>query len=486
MQRHSLRGLFIVLFPLAPVSLGCTEEPIDLSDESGSLDEDTEETETGGEPSEESDGGPATDSEAPTVHITLDGATVPPPLESAAELHLQAEADDASDVSVVEFYIDDQLISSDDEAPYEANLTISNTSFNGVRRFSARAVDLTGNAAEDALLLPVVLPEPGTVEWEYLGPDDGERWLHVSIGAHDSALVVGEHSLLRISDAGELLMDYEFTYPVSAATATDDGGVIALGTIGDSLVVQRFNSEGTSVFLDFLEEFVGPNTEVIDATIGDNDRLIISSVNSYDGEVTGRISSIAYQIVVDLEWHHYLTRDGQPTNNMPIRVAVAPNGEIYATAAFEHSIQQTYFQLRRIGQAAYPWWTFEDLSASRSTYSDIVATEGGIFVAGRQDDQAAIARFDDEGDPITLYYVDGGHALVIERLGDDLLYGSKLDAPSEGMVIGRISTDGLTSWSTQLGTSETALDMAVTDIGHVYVLSEFGDSARPRLQRLHP
>jgi hypothetical protein len=163
MQRHSLRGLFIVLFPLAPVSLGCTEEPIDLSDESGSLDEDTEETETGGEPSEESDGGPATDSEAPTVHITLDGATVPPPLESAAELHLQAEADDASDVSVVEFYIDDQLISSDDEAPYEANLTISNTSFNGVRRFSARAVDLTGNAAEDALLLPVVLPEPGTV-----------------------------------------------------------------------------------------------------------------------------------------------------------------------------------------------------------------------------------------------------------------------------------------------------------------------------------
>jgi hypothetical protein len=61
-----------------------------------------------------------TDSEAPTVRITLEGATVTPPLESAAELHLQVEADDASGVSVVEFYIDDQLISSDDEAPYEA------------------------------------------------------------------------------------------------------------------------------------------------------------------------------------------------------------------------------------------------------------------------------------------------------------------------------------------------------------------------------
>jgi hypothetical protein len=97
-------------------------------------------------------------------------------------------------------------------------------------------------------------------------------------------------------------------------------------------------------------------------------------------------------MIFDLEWRHYLTRDGQSTNDMPTRVAVAPNGEIYATAAFDYSIQETYFQLRRIGQGAHPWWTFEDLGESRSTYSDIVATEGGIFVAGRQDDQAAIAR----------------------------------------------------------------------------------------------
>jgi hypothetical protein len=107
---------------LAVISHGCAKEPIDRSDETGSFDEDPEDTgtESEGEPSEESDDGMGTDSEAPTVRITLEGATVTPPLESAAELHLQVEADDASGVSVVEFYIDDQLISSDDEAPYEA------------------------------------------------------------------------------------------------------------------------------------------------------------------------------------------------------------------------------------------------------------------------------------------------------------------------------------------------------------------------------
>jgi hypothetical protein len=255
--------------------------------------------------------------------------------------------------------------------------------------FSARAVDLAGNATENALLLPVVLPEPGTVEWEYPGPDDGERWLHVSVGADDSALVVGEHSLLRISADGELLVDHQFTYPVSAATASDDGGMIALGTIEDSLIVQRFTPEGASVFLDFLEGFVGPNTQIIEAVVGDNDRLIISSVHPYAGEVTARISSIVYTVTVALEWHHYLTRDGQSTHGTPTRVAVAPNGEIYATAAFDASIQDTYFQVRRIGQGGYAWWTSEDLRNYRSSDADIVWTEHGMFVVGRQDDQAA-------------------------------------------------------------------------------------------------
>jgi hypothetical protein len=82
--------------------------------------------------------------------------------------------------------------------------------------------------------------------------------------------------------------------------------------------------------------------------------------------------------------------------------------------------------------------------------------------------------------------VVGDEALVLERLGDDLLYASKSEGVSERMVIGRIANDGLTRWSTELGYNETPLDLAVTDIGHMYVLSEFGDLARPRLQRLHP
>lgn len=489
MQHHSVRALFIALCPLAALSAGCTDEPIDLaddlSDESGSLDDDTG-TDTDPNADTETDDGMESDGEAPGVQLTLDGETVPAPLYSAAELHLRAQARDASGISVVEFYMDDQLIFADDEAPYEASVTLSNTSFNGVRRFSAHAVDFAGNAAETALLLPVVLPEPGTVEWEYLGPDDGERWLHVSMGADDSALVVGEHSLLRISAAGERLMEHEFTYPVSAATASDDGGVIALGTIDDLLVVQRFDSEGTSVFLDFLEGFVEPGTQIIEAVVGDNDRLIISSVNLYDDEVTARISSIAYTVVVDLEWHHYLTRDGQPTNNRPTRVAVAPNGEIYATATFQAELPDMYFQLRRIGQGAYPWWTAEDQCHYRSDYADIVATEHGMFVASSQDEQAAIARFDDGGNLLAWYYVDGGHALVLERLGDELLYASKSADISGRMIVGQIANDGQTRWSTELGDDETALDLAATEIGHTYVLSQFGELERPRLQRLHP
>jgi hypothetical protein len=97
-----------------------------------------------------------------------------------------------------------------------------------------------------------------------------------------------------------------------------------------------------------------------------------------------------------------------------------------------------------------------------------------------------IARFDDADNPTLLYYVDGDKALVLERLGDDLLVASKSDAPSERMVVSRIANDGPTHWSAEFGYRGTARDMAVTDIGHVYVLSEVDDDARPRLQRVHP
>jgi hypothetical protein len=478
MHRQPLRTLFFVVLPLVVTTLGCGEEPTDVAyestengDESGSLD-------AGGE------GLSAGDAEGPTVELMLEGDPHPPTLRSAGELHLQAEAYGPTGISVVEFYLDGQLISSDEHEPYTASVSIPDASSNGDHSLTARAYDSSGNMAESSVSLPVALPESGTVDWEYIGPGDGQRW--VVVGAEDSALVVSSREMLRISSAGTLLSTYEFTYDVSAVTASEDGGVIALGAIDGTLVIQRFTDNGVPMYLDLIEEFGEPNMSLTEVALSGDDRLVISSVNSHYTGDTARISSVALTDEVALEWHRYLVHDYKPTvSNRGTRVAVAPSGAIYTASTFEVAGYDINLQLRRIEHDGEYGPTFDEVLDYWSSYNDVVATDQGVFIAARLSEQAVIGRFNSDGDPTPLYYLDIGadKATVLEPMGDDLVYASVLD--DDSTKLGRISMDGEERWSKRFGGGDVVHDIALTSVGHMYVVSELDPEAW-RLRRIHP
>jgi hypothetical protein len=469
MNRQPLRTLSVVLFPLVAAALGCADEPSDIAyestetqDESGALD--------------------VGDDEGPTVEIMLDGDTGVNTIRSAGELHLLAEADATLGISVVEFYLDDELISSDATEPYAASMMIPDASFNGNRFLTARAYDSSGNMGESSIPLEVTLPESGTVSWEYIGPGEGQRW--VVVGADDSAMVVSSREMLRISTEGTLLSTYEFTYDVSAVTANGDGGVIAVGAIDGTLVIQRFTSDGVPIYLDLIEEFGDPTMSVTEVALSGDDHLVISSMNASHAGDTARISSVALADEAALEWHRYLIHDNHPTDNSrATNVAVAPSGEIFTTPTFDVPGHDVYLQLRKFEPNGAGSSSFDDLVNYRWSYNDVVATEHGVFVAARLSDQAVIGRFDLDGEPTAMYYIDADNALALEPVGDELVYASRMQ--NHSTKLGRISMDGDERWSKYLGGSDTIHDIALTSDGHMYVVSGI-DPGAWRLRRVHP
>jgi hypothetical protein len=470
MNRQPLRTLSVLAFPLVATLLGCGDEATDIADES---------TETGDENGSLDAG---EDAEGPTVEIMLDGDTLAPTLESAGELHLQAEANAPTGIGVVEFYLDDQLISSDETEPYAASVMIPDASWNGDRLLTARAYDFNGNMGESSMALSVALPESGTVDWEYIGPGNDPRW--VVAGADDSALVVSRHDMFRISAEGTLLSTYEFTYDVSAVTANHDGGVIAVGVIDGTLVIQRFTNEGVPLYLDLIDEFGDPDMSITEAVLSEDDRLVISSVHPHHVGDTTRISSVALTDEIALEWHRYLIRDSQATQTIPAtNVAVAPSGAVFMTPTFDAAGADVYLQLRRIEADGSEGSIFNDLSNYQSSYNDVIATDQGVFVAGRLAGYAVIARFGSAGDPMGLYYIDAAKAVVLEPVGDELVYASVM--PDYSTKLGRMSIDGDERWSKQLGGEDVVHDLALTSVGHMYVVSQIDPEAW-RLRRINP
>ncbi len=467
MNRQALLPLSIVLFPLVTATLACTEEdPVAMADAG---------TDTGDAGDEE-----ASDAQGPTVEIMLDDEAA---LRSAGELKILAEAEDPSGVDAIEFYLDDELVAIDASAPYRASVMIPDSSFNGERTLIARAYDANGNMSETAMPLTIELPDAGTVEWEYIGPGGGKRW--VLVGSQDTALVIDRHKMLHISTEGELLSSYEFSFDVSAVTQDDDG-VIALGSMGETLAIQRFGYDAVPLYLDLIDDFGAPGLSISDVAGGDG-RLVISSVSSthLDADLyTARISSVVYGEQDAIEWHRYLVRESQVTDpDRTVPVAMAPSGRIYTTPTFEAGPVMNYLQLRGFTRDGDDHATFEQLVHYRDAYFDIVASQQGVFAAGRLEELAAIERFDADGNLRGTFYMNAGAALAIEPVGDELAYASVM--PDASMKIGRVSANGAQRWTRNLGGGDIVRDIAVTSVGHMYVVSEW-DQAAWRLRRVHP
>jgi hypothetical protein len=90
------------------------------------------------------------DTTPPIVDITSpsDGATV------SDTITIQADASDETAMDSVEFYIDGSLLSTDSSSPYSASLDTTTLS-DGSHTITAKAIDTSGNSAEDSISINV-------------------------------------------------------------------------------------------------------------------------------------------------------------------------------------------------------------------------------------------------------------------------------------------------------------------------------------------
>ena len=92
------------------------------------------------------------DSDAPSVELTspVDGASIP----SGADITLRATAKDGGGIKVVQFFLNERLLSNDAQEPYELNYPGDLRP--GDYTLSVKATDFAGNTGEDAVELMVV------------------------------------------------------------------------------------------------------------------------------------------------------------------------------------------------------------------------------------------------------------------------------------------------------------------------------------------
>ena len=92
------------------------------------------------------------DTSGPSVRLTspVDGATIP----SGADITLRAEAEDDGGIKVVQFYLNERLLSNDAQEPYE--LDYPGDLRPGSYTLSVKATDFAGNVGEDEVEVNVV------------------------------------------------------------------------------------------------------------------------------------------------------------------------------------------------------------------------------------------------------------------------------------------------------------------------------------------
>ncbi len=142
------------------------------------------------------------DTTAPTVALTSpgNGAVVPDTVAITA-----IASDSGSGVARVEFRVDGTLLSSDLSAPYSANWDSTNASV-GSHTIQARAIDVTGNAANSSVVVSVPAPpETLTPVYRLYNKNNGSHFYTASEAEKNAVLSSTVYSLdgvaYRVSSA---------------------------------------------------------------------------------------------------------------------------------------------------------------------------------------------------------------------------------------------------------------------------------------------
>ncbi len=199
-----------------------------------------------------------------TVNHEFDSVSV----KSPGPVVLRAEASDDVAVAHVDFYWGDELLGSDDEAPYEHTIYVDSDVWNGSHKASAVALD-DGDQMSDPsaeVEVNIQLPLSGSHIWEAVDSSIFASWAHaVTTDSKGDVIVVGrvavsaDPSKTRIKihkyrgSDGKTLWERE--YPSLADVPNPQGPSVAHGVAVDSddnvYVVGRYdpNDDGGNLWV---------------------------------------------------------------------------------------------------------------------------------------------------------------------------------------------------------------------------------------------
>ena len=203
-------------------------------------------TETGADPGEDTESEPEPEPAPeldPALSLTL--VDTQSPIQSPTRATLRAEPITPEEVSRVDFFVDGELLGSDEQAPFEATWLVNRGAQNGTRALTAVAHGEQGPLGDPGeLSVEQALPAPGAQVWAYLdGLDNGNTVAFTDITALPDGRIAwtGRRGNYRLS----MMLDAQGT-PVWENTGFD-GATRCVVVDGDELVFLGAGNEHHNV-----------------------------------------------------------------------------------------------------------------------------------------------------------------------------------------------------------------------------------------------
>lgn len=322
---------------------------------------------------------PPQDNTAPEVSLTspTSGATL-----NQSYINLRANATDAQNgIARVEFYVDDQLVGTDYDAPYSANWRnqYSNGQWqypSGAYQFSAKAYDTEGNGREGDVV-SVMITTPNDIEiTEY---QTGLNNSNIAIDDQDNVWLTdinfgsgGVNGMHKLNPSSGLIEDFSIpdgeTFTVTAfndmiyarnrlwvpdcqaevvkayvidtqtietyntsnictdsrsTIVADSSGVIYVARTGDTNVIHKIDTNGDVSEIELPQDY-GLATMTVDS----QDRLVINFV--YDGaSTTSGVAYLSETGEIDVIYEREFDVNDVAALLYSQYISVAPNGDVW-------------------------------------------------------------------------------------------------------------------------------------------------------------
>jgi len=446
-----------------------------------------------------------------TVNDELDSTLI----KSAGPVVLRAEASDDVGVAHVDFYWDDELLGSDDEAPYELSFAVDSHAMNGSHSAYAIAHD-GGQASEasDEVAVKIQLPLGGSQIWEAVDSSVFASWAHaVTTDSKGDVIVVGRVAIsgdpakTRIKihkysgSDGKTLWQREVPSQVEdpapqgpsvahGVAVDSDDNVYVIGDLnpdndGGHLWVGKYTADGVSNPEGFYKH---PATlsfgRAITVDRAHGDRVFVAgmlqTLNSNNGFVAELDPSL------DPVWTDTL-KGGQIDNNELYAITVDSTGDLIVTGLFWVSLNKYRGLIHKYAPNGEPkWWRAANTppDTKDAGYGVAIAENDVIVGVGRRaspefEEALWLYKLDASGNELDTLVDNGamcGHdgcRVAVDMSGNHLVGGALATNKEPDFLVRKMNAE----WSEELWSEaidgfdkaqDRSLGVAVDQNGYVY------------------